>query len=114
MSVDTCITGISLTPSFLTFIESPNDLVDVSHDQRTSSHDSFQKLSVRLLKDVSKGLGINIVDLKESSGESSAGRSSRIAIESVIKGGPADMDGKLKRGNSLCPSQLFIIKFLMM
>ena len=78
--------------------ESPRDLASTSHDQK--SHDHCQRLVVRLLKDVGKGLGINIVDLKESSGDTSAESTSKIVIESVVKGGPADVDGKLRRGES--------------
>ena len=64
------------------------------------SHDHHRELEVRLLKDVTKGLGINIIDLCESSGETASG-SSKIVIESLVKGGPADIDKKLKRGESM-------------
>ena len=65
---------------------------DMSHDQKSHDYNSLE-LTVRLLKDNLHGLGINIVDLSESSGGSS-----RIVIESIVKGGPADSNGVLKRG----------------
>lgn len=71
------------------------------HGDGQRSHDESQQLKVRLLKDSHKGLGINIIDLKESSGVSS-GISSQIVIESVVRGGPADIDGNLKRGTYVC------------
>ena len=88
----------------MTFSESGLGGVLPEHGRK--SHDQSQQLKVRLLKDISKGLGINIIDLKETSGDSS-GCSSQIVIESVVKGGPADIDGKLKRGTSLASTQCF-------
>ena len=60
----------------------------------------MEQLAVRLLKDVTKGLGINIIDLNESSSET-VGGVSKIFIESLVRGGPADIDGRLKRGEAV-------------
>ena len=70
---------------------------DVSHDQK--SHDQRPlELRVRLLKDSLQGLGINIVDWTDQEPSGGVVGSSKIVIESIVKGGPADADGKLQRG----------------
>ena len=63
-----------------------------SHDYRP------HELTVRLLKDNLQGLGINIVDLTDTESSGGVASSSRIVIESIVKGGPADSNGKLQRG----------------
>ena len=72
----------------MTRAEQGSGSCDMSHDRNESL-----EFKVRLLKDDLYGLGINIV-------ESSVGvaNSSRIVIESVVKGGPADSGGALQRG----------------
>ena len=70
-------------------------LAEVSYDQGRMSHDHSQVLEVRLLKDTNKGLGINIADLPQPLGRKDG---SKIVIESIVRDGPADIDGKLKRG----------------
>lgn len=72
-------------------------LDDVSHDQ--TSHDYRpHELTVRLLKDNLHGLGINIVDLVDPESSGGVASCSRIVIKSIVKGGPADSNGKLQRG----------------
>ena len=46
---------------------------------------------IRLLKEPGKGLGIRIADHISEGG-------SRVIVAEVLKGGAADMDGKLKKG----------------
>ena len=65
---------------------------NISHDHRSL------ELTVRLLKDNLYGLGINIVDLMDPESSGGVASSSRIVIESIVKGGPADSNGKLQRG----------------
>lgn len=76
-------------------------LDDVSHDQKSHDHGAHE-LTVRLLKDNWHGLGINIVDLADPGSSGGVASSSRIVIESIVKGGPADSNGKLQRGMGAC------------
>ena len=74
---------------------------DASRDQKSHDHQPHM-MTVRLLKDSLHGLGINIVDSTDPA-ESSGGvaSSSRIVIESMVKGGPADSNGVLQQGKGV-------------
>ena len=57
----------------------------------TPSTSSGQIHEIRLLKEPGKGLGIRIADHISEGG-------SQVIVAEVLKGGAADMDGKLKKG----------------
>lgn len=62
-----------------------------SGDLTPKSHDPHVH-EVKILKEMGKGLGINIAS------RSSPGGSSRVVIDSIEKDGPTYMDGRLKKG----------------
>lgn len=72
-----------------------------SHDHKSHDHQPHE-MTVRLLKDNLHGLGINIVDSADPESLRGVASSSRIVIESIVKGGPADSNGKLQRGIAGC------------